>query len=256
MHPPKAPSPLLGLAQRACPRSRGPASASPSSTRSGTSGQEDPAHDHDPHQADDGRDEPRIGAVRCPESTALPRGAAQQDEHDGCDPRREECVRDQPGPPEPERPGHDQHRPRERSQHDAGPRQVVQSRCERVISVAGDRVRQRCAHSDELEEKPSEHRAGGGRCRAPAVLSRICQGDPDRRREPQEVEDRQSEEHGCDQYARAIALVERGECVGRPADVRLRTVDDVRDDEAADRLDAGRPSVTNVPRTHGWCSRW
>jgi hypothetical protein len=32
--------------------------ASPSSTRGGTSGQEDPANDHDPHEADDGRDEP------------------------------------------------------------------------------------------------------------------------------------------------------------------------------------------------------
>jgi len=27
-----------------------------------------------------------MGTVRCPESTAHPRGAAQQDEHDGCDP--------------------------------------------------------------------------------------------------------------------------------------------------------------------------
>src|SRR5437879_1645781 len=41
----------------ACPRTGGPASASPSSTRSRTSGQEDPAHDHDPHEADDGGDE-------------------------------------------------------------------------------------------------------------------------------------------------------------------------------------------------------
>src|SRR6266480_2919352 len=57
-------------------------SASPSSTRSRTSGQEDLAHGHDPHEADEGRDEPRIGAVRCPESTAQPRGAAQQDEDD------------------------------------------------------------------------------------------------------------------------------------------------------------------------------
>jgi hypothetical protein len=79
------------------------ASASPCSTLSRTSGQEDPAHDHDPHQADNGRDEARVGAVRCPEPTAQPRGAAQQDEQDGSDPRREECVRDQPGPPEPER---------------------------------------------------------------------------------------------------------------------------------------------------------
>src|SRR6266851_4807201 len=82
---------------------------SPSSTRSGTSGQ-DSAHDHDPSEADDGPDEPRIGAVRGPESSAHPRGAAQHSEHDGCDARPEQRVRDQPGPPQPERPGHDQHR--------------------------------------------------------------------------------------------------------------------------------------------------
>lgn len=45
------------------PRPRSTA-ASPSGTGSRTSGQEDAAHDHDPHNADDGRDEPRIGAVR------------------------------------------------------------------------------------------------------------------------------------------------------------------------------------------------
>src|SRR2546430_7754356 len=36
---------------------------SPSSTRRRTAGQ-NPARHHDPHQADDGPDEPRIGAVR------------------------------------------------------------------------------------------------------------------------------------------------------------------------------------------------
>jgi len=55
---------------------RGPASASPSSTCSRTSGQEHPAHDHAPHQADGRRDEARIDAVRCPESAAQPSGAA------------------------------------------------------------------------------------------------------------------------------------------------------------------------------------
>lgn len=48
----------------AVPRSREPALTLPSSTRSRTSGQENPAHDHDPHDADDGRDEPRISAAR------------------------------------------------------------------------------------------------------------------------------------------------------------------------------------------------
>src|SRR6267142_2095562 len=74
---------------------------SPCRTRSRTSGQENTAHYQDPHDADDGRDEPRIGAVWCPKSTAQPRGAAQQGKHNGCDPRREERVRDQPGPHSP-----------------------------------------------------------------------------------------------------------------------------------------------------------
>src|SRR6266480_4658431 len=52
-----------------------PCLLSPSSTRRWTAGQ-NPARDHDPHEADDGPDEPRIGAVRGPESSANPRGAA------------------------------------------------------------------------------------------------------------------------------------------------------------------------------------
>src|SRR5206468_8158424 len=64
---------------------------SPSSTRRRTAGQ-NPARDHDPHETDDGPDEPRIGAVRGPESTAHPRGAAQHAEHDGCDARPEQRV--------------------------------------------------------------------------------------------------------------------------------------------------------------------
>ncbi len=39
---------------------------------------------------------------------------------------------------------------------------------------------------------------------------------------------------------RAIAVVERGQCVGRRADVRLVAVDDVTNDEEPDRLDASR----------------
>jgi hypothetical protein len=50
--------------------------ASPRSTCSRTPGQEHAAHDHAPHQADGGRDEARIDAVRCPESAAQPGGAA------------------------------------------------------------------------------------------------------------------------------------------------------------------------------------
>src|SRR5713101_2892112 len=145
---------------------------SPSGTRSRTAGQ-NPARHHDPHQADDGPDEPRIGAVRGPESTAQPRGAAQHSEHDGCDARPEQRVRDQPGPPESERPGHNQHRARERAQHDQGPHEVIQSRCDRLISGAGDRVREGCAYREEDEKQSSDRCARGGRRRAPTVLSRI-----------------------------------------------------------------------------------
>src|SRR5437762_12931903 len=113
-------------------------STSPSSARRWTP-RKDPARYHDPHQADDGPDEPRIGAVWGPESSAQPRGAAQHAKHDGCDARPEQRVRDQPGPPQPERPCHDQHRARKRTQHDENPREVVQSRCERLIAGAGDR---------------------------------------------------------------------------------------------------------------------
>jgi hypothetical protein len=112
--------------------------ALPCSSRIRASGQQHTAHDHDPHEPDEGRDEPRIDAVRRPEPAAQPRGATQQGEHDGCDPRREECIRDQPGPPESERAGHDQHRAWVRTQHDGGPCKVVQPRRDCGISGAGD----------------------------------------------------------------------------------------------------------------------
>src|SRR6266853_3322563 len=214
---------------------------SPCRTRSRTSGQENTAHYQDPHDADDERDEPRIGAVWCPKSTARPRGAAQQGKHNGCDPRREERVRDQPGPPEPKRRGHDKHRARERSQHEACPYEVVQARCEQVISRGGDGVRQGRDQRDEQEEKRSEGGTGGGRRRAPTVLSRIRQGGPERPREPHEIEDSQAVKHGRDQNPHAVAVVEGCQCVGRCADLRLMAVDDVRDYEAEDRLDAGCP---------------
>src|SRR6266850_240773 len=215
--------------------------ASPSSTCSRTSGQEHPAHDHAPYQANGRRDEARIDAVRCPESAAQPGGAAQQDEYDGSDPGREERVRDQPGPPEPKRRGHDKHRARERSQHEACPYEVVQARCEHVISRPGDGVREGCDHRDEQEEKRSEGGTGGGRRRAPTVLSRIRQGGPERPREPQEIEDSQAVKHGRDQNPHAIAVIEGCQCVGRCADLRLMAVDDVRDYETEEGLDAGCP---------------
>ena len=82
-------------------------------------------------------------------------------------------------------------------------------------------------------------------------MPRIRQGGPERRSEPQEVEDRQAEEHRSDQGMRAIAVVERGECVGRRADVRLVAVDDVTDDEEPDRLDASRAPQAFPKRAGG-----
>src|SRR5213595_3739811 len=225
-------------------------STSPSSARRWTPRQ-DPARYHDPHQAHDGPDEPRRGAVRCPESAAHPRGAAQYAEHDDCDPRPEEGVRDQPGPPEPERPCHDQHRARKRTQQDEDPREVIQSRCERLISGAGDRVREGCAYREEYEKQSADRCARGGRCRAPAVLPRIRQGGPERRREPHEVEDIQAGERRSDQDPRAMAAVERRECVGRCADLRLIAVDDVRDDDEDDEVDAAQAPQAFPERAGG-----
>jgi len=83
-------------------------------------------------------------------------------------------------------------------------------------------------HRQEEEQQPSEHCAGGGHGRAPAVMARIRQGGPDRRREPKEVEDHHAAEHRSDQDPCAIAVIERDQCVGRRADLRLIAVDDVR----------------------------
>src|SRR5260370_35916497 len=60
-----------------------PREFSPCRTRSRTSGQENTAHYQDPHDADDGRDEPRIGAVWGQKSTAHPPAAAHQGNHNG-----------------------------------------------------------------------------------------------------------------------------------------------------------------------------
>ena len=101
---------------------------------------------------------------------------------------------------------------REQSQHEACPYEVVQARCEHVISRAGDGVREGCDHRDKQEEKGSEGGTGRGCRRAPAVLSRIRQGGPERRREPHEIEDSQAVKHSRDQNPHAITVVE-----GRPA---------------------------------------
>jgi hypothetical protein len=69
-------------------------------------------------------------------------------------------------------------------------------------------------------------------------LPRIRQGGPERHSEPEEVEDRHAGDHRSGKDPRAIAAVERGECGGQRADVRLRAVDDVRDDEEDEDVDA------------------
>ena len=128
----------------------------PCGTRSRSAGQEHPAHDRDPDEPDEGRNEPRIGAKRSPESAARPRGAAEQNQHNGCNPCGKQRVRDQLRPPEPERPGHDQHRPWERSHHEARPSEFVESGDERVISGPRDRVRESCAYREEQERLARE----------------------------------------------------------------------------------------------------
>jgi hypothetical protein len=69
-------------------------------------------------------------------------------------------------------------------------------------------------------------------------LSRIRHGGPERPGEPHKIEDSQAVKHDCDQNSRTIAAVESCQCVGRCADLRLMAVDDVRDYEAEEGLDA------------------
>src|SRR5262245_25485413 len=65
--------------------------ASPCRARGRSLRQENPAHDHDPHNADQRPHEPRIDAIRPPD-TAQPRRAAGHTEDDGADARAEERV--------------------------------------------------------------------------------------------------------------------------------------------------------------------
>src|SRR6266850_7675076 len=58
---------------------------------------------------------------------------------------------------------------------------------------------------------------GGGRRRAPTVLSRIGQSGPERPREPHAIEDSQAVKHGRYQNPHATAVVEGCEGVGRCA---------------------------------------
>src|SRR5260370_28964175 len=71
-------------------------------------------------------------------------------------------------------------------------RQLLYVACTR----AGDGVRDGCDHRDEQEEKRSEGGTGGGRRRAPTVLSRIRQGGPERPRQPTENGDSPAIKYG------------------------------------------------------------
>ena len=64
------------------------------------------------------------------------------------------------------------------------------------------------------------------------------QRGPDRRREPEKVEYRHAAQYGGDQHVPAIDTVERRECVGGRAELRLRAVDDGRGHEKNDEADA------------------
>ena len=107
----------------------------------------------------------------------------------------------------------------------------------RVISSAGDRVREGCCYGDLQERQRSERAARSGSRGTPTLLPRIGQGCPERRCEPQEVEEVEASERRGEQDPRAITVVERDECFGRRADLRLIAVDQRRDDEEADELE-------------------
>src|SRR5258705_7069031 len=56
--------------------------SSPGRTRRRASCQEDATHHQNPQEEEERRDEPRVPSIRCPETAAEPRGAAQHAEHD------------------------------------------------------------------------------------------------------------------------------------------------------------------------------
>ena len=180
-----------------------------------------------------------VSTIRRPENPPVGQDrAAEHSQHDAHDPTREEPVRYDPRPPQAERPRHHEHGPRERAQHEAGPHEVVQPRCEADATGAADRVREGRADRHQHEEDAADRSAGGRRRRPPTALAGFDQRRPDRRREPHEVEDGEPEDHRSDQDPRTIAVVERDELVVRGADLRLRAVDEVRRDEEKDDVDA------------------
>src|SRR5262249_33221772 len=122
-------------------------------TRRRAAAQQDPVHDQNPCETDDGRDEPRIGAIWCPNPPLTHVVPPSKTSTIAANAWRKQRVRNQTSSPEPERARHDQHCARKRAEHDAGPREIVQSQCERAISGAGDRVRERCAHHDQQDEQ-------------------------------------------------------------------------------------------------------
>src|SRR4029077_19432013 len=104
---------------------------------------------------------------------------------------------------------------------------------------------------DVQEEEHAERRAGGGRRRAPAVLSCIGERGPHPRGEPQRVEEIQAGEESGDQDARAAIAVERRELLGRCSYAGLVAVDDITDDEKASELQAARAPQPFPERTSG-----
>jgi hypothetical protein len=103
--------------------------------------------------------------------------------------------------------------------------EVVQARCEHVISRAGDGVREGCDHRDEQEEK----RSGRHWRRSPPRANRLVPhppGRPQRPLEPHEIEDSQALKYGRDQNPHATAVVEVCQCVGDGAgEVMFRNSD-------------------------------
>src|SRR5262249_23213345 len=86
----------------------------------------------------------------------------------------------------------------------------------------------------------------------------IRQGGPERRCEPQEVEEVEAGERRSNQDPQAIAVVERVQRVGGRANPRLISVYDRRNDEENDELQAARapqefPECTGVVRACGRC---
>ena len=108
------------------PRSRGPASVSPPSTRSRASGEQDAADHHDPQEADDGdtsREYTPSGAQNPPLSHVVPPSRTSTT---AATPTANSPLEISRARQQPECRGHRQHCAREGTQHNASPREVVE----------------------------------------------------------------------------------------------------------------------------------